>query len=151
MNAKYDINWYNLRQSILILLLPKLPEVDGSVAERAVLQLMFFHFVVVHLVLAGLAPVVVAVRYWFSWDNTGREVASAGSAYGVIFRNKIFTGAARALDLLPGGLLGRVFREDADSDISISLSFFRISHTFKFHKSSWALFVTLGYDSFTLL
>lgn len=114
--------------SILIIPLSELPEVDGRVAQRTVLQLKLLDLGLIHLVLAPLAAVVVSGGDGLAADHAGREVAATGAANRVILAYRFLAVSSRALQALPWGLLRRMLGEDADCDLHVSLSLLRIAH-----------------------
>jgi hypothetical protein len=70
---------------VLMLLLAELPEVDRSMAQGTILQLMLLDFNIIHFMPTSFASVVVAISDGFTTDHACWEVAAARSANCVVF------------------------------------------------------------------
>jgi len=85
---------------------------------------------------AGFASVIVTVCYRFAADHASWEIAATRTTYRIILRDKIFTLSSWALYSLSRSLLGWMFGEDAYSDVGVSLTIFKTTHTFQLDKCS---------------
>ncbi len=102
-----------------------------------------FHFLFIHFVFASFASIVISCHYWLATNNAGREVSSTFPATGVVLAYCVFAVSAWTFQLFPWSLLWGVLGKDTHSHINILFTLFDSSHSLKFYKRSWALFVTL--------
>ena len=142
---------YIIFASILIIPLAKLPEINGRVAQRAVLQLKLLDLRLIHLVFASLAAVIVSGGDGLATDHAGWEVAATGAANRVVLAYCFFAVSARALQALPWSLLWRMLGEDVDCDLHVPLSLLRVAHALELHESAGTLLVALCKEKVTLL
>ena len=129
--------------SVVFILGPELPEVDGCVAQGTEMQPCFFHFLFVHFVFAPLASVIISCHDGLATDDTRWEVGSTFPATGVILAHCILAASTRTFHLFARSLLWRVLGEDTHCHVNVFFALLSSSHSFKLHEGSRALFVTL--------
>lgn len=131
-------------ESILIIPLSKLPEINWRMAQRAVLELKLLDLGLVHLVLASLASVVISGGDGLATDHACWKVTTAGTANGIILAYRFLAVSSWAFQALARGLLRRMLGEDVDGDLHVSLSLLGVSHALELHKGARTLLVTLS-------
>ena len=123
-------------ESIFIIPLPKLPEINLSMTQSTMLQLMLLHLTVIHLMATCLATIVTTSQNRFATHHTCREVTTATSTDSVVLAYRLLACTSRTLHSLARCLLGRVLGKDTYSNIDVSLTLFSCSHALQFDKSS---------------
>ena len=133
---------YNL-SLILFIFLTKLSKINSCMAQCAILILMFLYLTFIHFVFAAFTTIIISSYNRFTTNNTSWEIASTLSAYCIILSNKALAMTSWTFYSLSRGLFWRMLRENAYSNINISLSFFMSPHSLKLDKSTRAFFITL--------
>lgn len=141
----------SFKLSIFIVSLSEFSKVNGSMAKSAILELEFFDLIFIHFVFASLASIVVSGYDRFSTNNTSWEIATTRLTNSVILADCFFTVSSRAFYSFSRSLFRRMFCKYTHCYLNVSLFFFCCSHSFKFDKGSWTLFIALSKLLNTLL
>lgn len=92
-----EINWVNIQIlyknnkkiqkhiSIIIISLPKFPEINLSMAQSTKFKISFLDLGLIHFMSASFTSVIISGGDRFSADNTGREITAAASACSIVF------------------------------------------------------------------
>lgn len=81
---------YIMIESILIIPLSELAEINGCMAQCTVLELKLLNLGFIHLVLASLASVVISGGDGLATDHTCWKITATGTAYGIVLAYRLF-------------------------------------------------------------